>query len=133
MAIKKIKEFNRPTLKTLRASLEPDLKKLGKKFGINLSIGNITFSDYKFTTRMTATTIVANKIQNDLKNSILEKIFKEEKINKKWLTKSFSIPGRRGLWKVIDYKYNRPKYPWLVEEVGGNRRLKCKDIKSYLK
>lgn len=49
----KITQFDRATLRELQPKLKTELSKVGKKFGLDLGIGGITFYDTHFTTKLT--------------------------------------------------------------------------------
>ena len=50
----KIKKFDRKNLKQIRMQINTELEKMSKKLGIQFSIGNISFQEQSFTTKMTA-------------------------------------------------------------------------------
>jgi len=51
----KIEKFDRDNLKMLRPEIQSVLDMIKDEYGISLSIGNISFSSNRFTTRLTAT------------------------------------------------------------------------------
>ncbi len=51
----KITEFTRENMKMLRPEIQAVLDMIKDEYGVNLSIGTISFSEGRFTTRMTGT------------------------------------------------------------------------------
>lgn len=53
----KISQFDRQSLKTLRAEMDSAFAAINKKFGIEISTGNISFTNNNATIKVTAATI----------------------------------------------------------------------------
>lgn len=129
MATKKIKSFDRPTLRKLRVDLDKEFKKIGTKFGINLSLGSMSFGETKFTTRMTATV----KTPSTTAKVTLKKKFTDTvslyfpNINgTKAFGGKFLFKGRT--YTVNDVKTSRPRFPFSCTRDDGSGFKFPKDV-----
>lgn len=57
---KQIKSFDKSNLRILRKDIDSALATIAKKHGISLAIGNISYTDNEFTTKLTCLTIGKN-------------------------------------------------------------------------
>jgi hypothetical protein len=111
----KISKFDTPQLNTLRSELNEKLAILGADLGLDLSTGNITYSDTECTIKLTA------KVKG-----ALPRIAKQIPMyagfigldNVKYLSVFQTTSGKATL---VDYKTRSPKYPWILELRNGNR------------
>jgi len=111
----KIDKFTPAQLSTLRRELNEKLAILGTDLGLNLSVGNISYSDTECTIKLNA------KIKGALPR-IASQIPTEARFigldNVKYLS---VFQTTRGKATLVDYKTRSPKYPWILELQNGNR------------
>jgi hypothetical protein len=111
----KIDKFTPAQLSTLRRELNEKLAILGTDLGLNLSAGNISYSDTECTIKLTA------KIKGALPR-IASQIPEFGRFigldNVKYLS---VFQTTRGKATLVDYKTRSPKYPWILELQNGNR------------
>ena len=95
--------------------LNQKLAILGTDLGLNLSAGNISYSDTECTIKLTA------KIKGALPR-IASQIPEFGRFigldNVKYLS---VFQTTRGKATLVDYKTRSPKYPWILELQNGNR------------
>jgi hypothetical protein len=109
-----VKVFNKLNLKDLRGELDVALRNIGSKYGIDMNIGNISYTSSRFTTKITA--VIKSTSNSIEKNPILP-------INVK-----FKI-GDRFKYKGEDYVvkgYNPRsfKYPYVCNNLKNNKSFK---------
>ena len=107
----KIQNFDRQTLKSLRAEMEAVLAKYGNKAGVEFDIGNISFSDAEANIKVSAK-VKGAKTQTD---EILEMACKSLNIKKRVNAKGD---------KLIALKSRSPRYPFVYEAANG-KQCKC--------
>jgi len=99
--------FNNPNLDTLRTELDAALKEIAAKHGIILSIGSMSYSSDKFTTRLTGNTkgafkVAAKAIGGDIAEGT-----------------EFMCQGTK--FTITGIKPNRPKFPYQAVNARGTR------------
>jgi hypothetical protein len=92
--------FDKQGLKTLRMDIDSALREVATKHGINLSIGSISFSNDKFTTRLTGLTKTSVLKKATVTPSIFESAGFKMGDTFKHRTKTLQIVG---------YSASRPK------------------------
>lgn len=100
--------FNKSNLKTLRVDITAALDEVAKKHGIDLSIGNISFSANEFTTKLTAKGS-DNKTENaemDFQRGAIRIGIKSEAYGK-----HFTLGG--DTFKLVGINTRAKKYPLL--------------------
>ena len=117
----KIKEFNRHTLKALRTETNSALEKIGKKLGVTIQMGNISFSASECRTKLeyfipsgdnTGMNAEQQKDFNGLKN--YGHIFG---VTEKDFGKTFTSNGE--VFKLTGIAPKRHKYPVIAENLMG--------------
>jgi len=118
-----MKQFTRQNLKTLRQEIDKALATVCKKNGIALSIGNISFSEDTFRTKLEAAIIGAdtsgmslNEIQMKKDLAAYGSMFG---ISEKDYGKAFMSNGSR--YTLVGLKPSRPKYPVIGMSARGTR------------
>ena len=96
------------TLKEFRTDFKKTVKDLESQYGIKISLGNITFDSDGFRTKLSAGAVNTKKIEA-VKKGKIEKLVGE------------SIVLRGTKFKVIEYKSNRPKYNYVIQNLRGTR------------
>lgn len=111
-----IQKFNKQNLPSVRTDISKALKDVEEKFGINISLGNISFGSDEFTVKMT---VGIGKPGEGL--SKMEKDFID---NKDYfgirfdLNYSFTSQGKT--YKVVGLAPRSNKYPVLAQNSKGN-------------
>lgn len=105
----KIKSFDKATLKALRNEMEAVLNKYGAKSNLEITVGNMRFSDAEVDIKVKAK-VKGAKTMND---TILESVIASQGL------KMTNAAGDR----LVDYKTRSPKYPFVFERNGS--RYKC--------
>ncbi len=115
-----IKEFNKQNLKEIRSELEKALAVIGEKYQLNLEVGNIRFSNEKFSTKLVVTTKYKKEITITVHNNDGSTSLE---------TLRMGIPGYQLVGKVfihehkkytvIRYVSTNKKYPIILERSDG--------------
>jgi len=111
-----ITQFNKSNLNSMRIDLKLALKKIEDKYGVNVNIGNIRFSDDEFSAPMKVTIEGAetaeekavatfSKMETGFKFSAGQRFFSET----------------LGECKIVGFLTRSPKYPWIVETAKGKQ------------
>lgn len=111
-----IQEFSKANLQQIRSELNEVLDNYGKKYGMTLNIGNITFSAGDFSTKLTAK-INGAKTQAD---AIFEHQMSRHKLQKN------GIGGR----ELIGYNARSYAYPFRYIQNG--RTYKCSAVQAQV-
>ena len=104
-----ITKFDKANLQKIRADLNAVLAKYGIDQNLELTIGNIKFSDAEFKTQLSVKVVGAKTMAN--------KILEEEV---RFLGLKMEGLGGR---KLVDYKARNYAYPFIYEQNG--KRFKC--------
>ena len=104
-------EFNKVNLKIVREDISAILSKYAKETGIELSIGNIRFTEGSFTAKLDAK-IKGAKTKED---SVLEFMM---------VTKGLAKTSKCGK-TLVGYNSRAGKYPFVFESAG--KRYKCSE------
>lgn len=118
----KVKEFTKASVRAMRANLDSDLSKIGKKYGIDFSLGTISFDSVKFTTRMTAkinSPAAKKKVSDSVKTNFMMyvKMYHPNLNASKMFNAKFNYKGR--VYKIVDYKPRSVKYPFVCESTDN--------------
>ena len=96
-------KLDRENLKDIHSDINEALSIIAKKKGLDsISIGSMSFSDNKFTTRITG---ISSK--EDLKRQGLP------------IGKKFTNLGKE--YTIVDVKQRSPKYPIIAEDISGKK------------
>lgn len=114
----KISKFDRPNVKMIHAEINAALSAIAQKHGLlSLSTGTLSFSDEKFTVRVTGLApidVSKTKIENVTPSAIGIGSHPSS-----FIGSHFMANGTK--FKVTDYKPSRPKYPIVGENSAGTR------------
>jgi hypothetical protein len=113
----KISKFDRPNVKAIHADINAALKTIAQKHGLlSLSTGTLSYSDEKFTVRVTGLApIDASKTKIETVSTKPIGSHPSSLIGSHFM----AVNGTK--FKVIDYKASRPKYPIVAENAAGTR------------
>ena len=100
----------------LREALEPELKRIGKETGLDLSIGAMTYGD-KITCRLTALPAGVDPEAVEWKRCCVRYGLKPEHLNE-------VISFRGSKFKLIGLNTRRRKYPLTGLDVDNGKRYK---------
>lgn len=104
-------KFDKKTLGDIRKDISDALELIAKKRGIDsLKIGSISFSDNKFTTRVTGVSSKADEVTNLPPN--LSKLLNTEFVY------------RSDKYLVIDIKPRSPKFPIIAQNTATKSKFK---------
>ena len=124
-----IKTFDKTNLKSVRAEIDTALASVGKKLGIALKIGNISYSEEAFHTKLEA--FVVTKDASGKSPAEVKMIQELKKygfmfnVNESHLGKTFSSNGET--FKFAGIKPSRPKYPVVGTSVRTGKSFKFRE------
>jgi hypothetical protein len=112
MNTNKIKSFDKANLRELRGEIDNALNSVASKYGIKLTISNISFSADNFRTKLEGKCTVVNE-----SGVTVVKLPHH-------VPETFTYNGKT--WKVVDYKPRNTKYPIIAVKINDvdNRRFK---------
>ena len=118
-----IKEFNKQNLKNLRQDMNAVLAKLEKQYGIQINVGNASYSDNEVTFKTKCNTVskegtaITKEAQNWPLYAELNGV------------SQFSIGDRIALqgkiFSIEGWNTRAKKAPVMIKEVGSNKTFKC--------
>ena len=106
-----IAKFDRATLQNIRRELNAVLEKYASANGMEMSLGNIKFSDGDFEAKLNAKIVGAKT----MKDKVLESVMAARGLQE------MGTGGRR----LVGYNTRSYKYPFVYEQ--GGKRFKCSD------
>lgn len=124
-----IKTFDKTNLKSVRAEIDTALASVGKKLGIALKIGNISYSEEAFHTKLEA--FVVTKDASGKSPAEVKMIQELKKygfmfnVDESHLGKTFSSNGET--FKFAGIKPSRPKYPVVGTSVRTGKSFKFRE------
>ena len=124
-----IKTFDKTNLKAVRAEIDNALALVGTKLGIALKIGNISYSDEAFHTKLEA--FVVTKDASGKSPAEVKMIQELKKygfmfgVNESHFGKTFISNGET--FKFAGVKPSRPKYPVVGTSVRTGKSYKFKE------
>ena len=111
-------EINNKTLTSFISDFESAVKDLEKKYGVQIDLGNVRYSDFNFSTKMTVSNAgskeEAAKRNWDLNCSLFG--FKKEHFGQEIL-----VTGKT--MKIVGIKPRNRKYPIIVESAGTQYKI----------
>lgn len=113
----KITKFDKSNLATVRADINALLAAYSKKSGIELNIGNISFSEGEFTTKLNA------KLPNV---KTIDDVILESRVKALGL-KTTSKCGK----KLVGYNTRAKAYPFVFENNGKKYKCSTEQAKFY--
>ncbi len=108
----KITEFNKPTLKALRADIDAALTAVGAKHGISLTAGNARFTGDNATFKLECALLNSDGVAES-KEMVALKALYPQLVNKR-----VSI-GPRTHGTIVGFNHNAQKYPFLLKTPKG--------------
>jgi len=109
-------KLDKDLLKDIRSDISKALLEISKKRGIeSLTIGGISYSDNKFTTRITG--ISSKKAMIESVSPTLSN----------FIGKSFNYAGSE--YKVVDFRPRSPKFPVIAEKAGKRFKFPISVVK----
>ena len=116
--------ITKTNIKSIRNDLDSALAKVGKKYGLAISTGNIRFNASELRTKITASVVDSSSVAVgvDPADAALVSDFNRNKA--RWgVTKNIGDTVTYGgsSYKLVGSKSSRPKYPLVVEGVQGGR------------
>tara|TARA_R110000823_G_C15772361_1_gene484185 strand:- start:370 stop:792 length:423 start_codon:yes stop_codon:yes gene_type:complete len=127
MRVEKIEQFNKENLTELRQAINNSLNLIGRTFGIQIELGNVSFQDYNFTGKIQANLEPKNG-ELFTKQAIDYKAFHTRfGLEKEWLGKSFQRHGKT--YTVIGLNTKAPKYPVICSNSGKEFKVPVDAVK----
>lgn len=117
--------FNSQNLKAFRNDFDKAVEDLQKQYGVKIQIGNISFNDLKFTTKMTVTSNGTNKSGKDLDQLEFERNCFFYGFEKSDYRKEFS-DGKR-TFRLIGFNTRSRKMPLIIQDVVTNQKYNSND------
>tara|TARA_X000001388_G_C2213035_1_gene115946 strand:+ start:381 stop:803 length:423 start_codon:yes stop_codon:yes gene_type:complete len=116
MRVEKIETFNKQNLEQLRKAINNSLGLIGRTFGIEITLGSVSYQKHNFTGKL-----IANLESKDgelfTKQAIDYKAFHEDYgLEKEWLGQSFDSRGKT--YTVVGLNTKASKYPVICECAG---------------
>ena len=116
MRVEKIESFDKENLKELKKAINNSLGLIGRTFGIEITLGSVSYQKYNFTGKL-----IANLESKDgelfTKQAIDYKAFHEDYgLEKEWLGQSFDSRGKT--YTVVGLNTKASKYPVICEHAG---------------
>ncbi len=132
-----ITQFDTPSLKALRTSLNAALEDVMQQHGLRFRIGNMRYGDTEFKTTLTVTVDATDKqgkdiaAANDWELHCWRSNLKVEDFGKE-----FTTPGRGDVFVITGYNKRAKRGGYPVKAVnkstGGKYKFSAEDIKEYL-
>lgn len=116
----KVTQFNSQSLKELRSEINAALATVSQKYGIDLSIGTISYDTGKATTRLTMETKSESNGISVPKGAAYLSLFD---LPKDAFEREFTLQGVR--FRLTELKTNRPKNPCSITRVSDGVGFKC--------
>lgn len=113
-------EMSKSQFNEFRSEFAEAMKALEERFGVSIEMGNIRYDDDYFTSKMTVT----NKTVSGYKITEVSVTDAMSDLNAVTIGSRWKKDGGNTIYTVVDYKGNRPKYPWIIESENG-ARYKC--------
>lgn len=124
-----IKEFDKQNLKTLRADIDAAFASIRQKHGISISIGNISYSPEKATSRVTMVAIGDPSLASDPRAVAQAKLQSDFKL----YAPSFGLKPEqygaiikhgRDTYKLVGFSPRSPRFPILATNIANGKTFK---------
>lgn len=99
-------KFDKTNLKEIREDFQCVVKDIEEKYGIIITMGNISYSALEFTTKLTVTS--NETISEDFERKEFEKYCSAYGLKKEDYGRTFRNGGKE--YKLIGFELSRPKY-----------------------
>tara|TARA_R110002012_G_C11513770_1_gene598712 strand:- start:531 stop:959 length:429 start_codon:yes stop_codon:yes gene_type:complete len=120
MRVEKINSFNTKNLDQLREAINNSLKLIGRTFGIELNLTNISYSDYNFNGKLVANLESKNGELFTEGAIYYKKACEDYDLKIEWLGQAFVRKGQS--FTIVGLKKRSQKYP--VECVSNGKHYK---------
>jgi hypothetical protein len=121
-------KMTRLNLQGFRNSFQNQLKDLEQHYGVKVELGNISFRDNQFTTKMTVTNV------GDASTSLAEVKFgnlcSKYGFQKSDYNRTVMVNGKK--YKLVGFKPRATRYPCIVENVKGQYKMGAFMVKNGL-
>lgn len=114
--------FTRTNLNDLRADLNEVLERYGNQAGLDIKIGNISYSDHDATIKIEAKLPDASGNIVSAEEKAYNIYAKMDGINIP--VNGFAKSPSLGKVRMVGYKTRNRKYPYIVEQVSSGKRYK---------
>ncbi len=114
-----ITKFDKPTLRTLRTELEDALAATAQRLGIEIKVGNASFTDSNVTFKLNLSVRGEDGTVKSKTRVALERFYPQ------YVDKVITLRGRGGpeQGKVVGYNNKAHKYPFLVQTATGTFKV----------
>lgn len=109
-------------LDEFRNDFEVQMKGLQAKYGVKVSLGNMSYSNTQFTSKVTVTDTAGGNADDAEGKASLKKDGWRFDLTEKDYNKKFSYNGKN--WKLKGIKPRSRKYPIVAENVADGRSYK---------
>lgn len=120
--------MTRQNLRGFRNTFENAVKSMEAHYGVKLELGNITFTENQFTTKLTVTNV------GDTSTSLEEVKFgtlcTKYGFNKSDYNRTLVVNGKR--FKLVGFKPRATSYPCIVENQNGRYKMGTFIVKNNL-
>lgn len=114
-------EFTKSNFDDLRKDFANDLKKLEKKYSLNINLGNITYKESSFTSKVTFSKSTGNA-KKDEKVAFLESC-ESKTVPASWYGKTFTMKGKK--YKVVGIN-NKARKNCIIVKSGEQKYIVSK-------
>lgn len=129
----KYERFTKSNLKEIREKIGSKLKELETETGVNLTIGNISFSEYGFTTRLTGKIVSDNSKKAESENAKEEFEILAEAYGLKPEDYGKEIFSNGKSYKIIGIDTKKPKNAIVLEGPKGKAKASAEMVVAMLK
>ena len=125
-----ISQFDKTTLSAIRTATAEALKTVEEKFGIKMQLGNISFNEKSFTSKITAT--VNDSTTGE---SVSPDFITLQKYSHLYLPSTFDINKtykhpRLGDVKVVGLNTRRHQYPFIIKQLSSGKQYKFDELQT---
>ena len=112
-------KFDKTNLKDIRKDFDLAVKDFEKKYGVTVQMGNISFSDYQFTSKITVTSEEKCSEENERKE--FSKYCRMYGLTEEDYGKTFRSGAKE--YTIIGFELSRPKYCVKAKDKDGKVSL----------
>jgi hypothetical protein len=118
--MEKITTFNKANLKDFGTEFKKAVAELEAKIGVKIDLGNISFNDHQFTSKVTVTLVGDGLDSADAKMKVeFERYALLFGLNKADYDKQFTYGGKR--YKLKGVKPRSTKNPFVAQEISNGK------------
>lgn len=129
----KYEKFTKSNLKEIRERINSKMGEIEKETGVNLTIGNISFSEYGFTTRLTAKIVSDNSMKAESENAKAEFELLAEAYGLKPGDYGKQIFSKGKPYTIIGIDTKKPKNAIVLEGPNGKAKASAEMVVAMLK